>query len=271
MQGAVNRCVKAIKKGPRHCRVNEDSERLEFRRVQDSDVVNHTTRTRTVREETNDKVRQRGPSSSTGEVATPAGSQRPPVEVTPPPVAKAKPGPPIDLTGADKKEDGKNGPGKKRGTKGPGKGKGQGKGKGKVSPNKDGKGKGKARPKMKALTTASVLKKAKDCTMEYSSVIQKSRNLITQIEDPNICRYRGLDTDRFKGRLATKITKTEEKMAQYTDLHDLMLYNTPLPESWSSDLHGSMAAIEDVKSFVDALEALFQRILLLNEEDQPSQ
>eukprot|EP00959_Pyramimonas_sp_CCMP1952_P186613 3902048-Pyramimonas_sp.AAC.2 len=273
VRGAVNRCMKCIDRGPRFVRINKDSLRLEFKRVQDSEILNHSSINRSIREERNDTVRATLatslPSSSNGAPAqapfeTPPPQGQKPAENTPPPVDQSK---------GEYKGQGEN----------QGKGQGKGKQENQSSPNKDkGKGKGqkgkkvkaqpKARPGAKAAATPkSVASKAKACTLECASVVSRSRNLLRQIEDPSDAKYKWADTERFKGRLLRHVQKVEAKLGEYNELYELQLYNTALPSWWTDDVHTSMSQIEDLNQHVETLSSVFDRIMDLGEEDQPSQ
>eukprot|EP00959_Pyramimonas_sp_CCMP1952_P460240 9479542-Pyramimonas_sp.AAC.2 len=60
VQGAVNRCMYLINKGPKHVRINVESKRMEFKRKTDTETVDHVNISRSTRLETRDAVRQSG-------------------------------------------------------------------------------------------------------------------------------------------------------------------------------------------------------------------
>eukprot|EP00959_Pyramimonas_sp_CCMP1952_P463192 9484493-Pyramimonas_sp.AAC.1 len=162
VQGAINRCMFLIKKGPKHVRINEESRRLEWKRKTDTETVDHVSTSRHTRFETKDAVRQ------SKELVTPAPKGNAMAADTPPVTVARAAAHEGAASGATASGDVAAVAAKPAGTS-PDVKKQTAKGTGKAGKAKKGKGKAKAQAKSnaKAATPKTVDTKARAVVKEY--------------------------------------------------------------------------------------------------------
>ena len=262
VKGAINRALRCISRMGKWVRVDEDSGRMEFRRVKKVEISDTSTTHRHQKEEKDKMVGNPDTQNATGtqdDTVTPEKSAAPAASGQQ--TADGKPGPEPVMPAPRPTTSGP------RASAATASGKTAGKAKAKSKPS--AKPKAKAKGKAKPVDANTVKRKVDQLSGYYHVVMSRADKRLKLIKD-GANDWQWADTDKFRGRLEKYMSRASAALSEFPGLKSVVEDGVKLNEEALTNVTQSIQSIDKVQSALDNIDGQLTYLMTMHEQDAAS-